>query len=303
MIRFACLPSACEGFKKTVLDSHGAEAASLAEEIMSEMEGLCEEGCEVALSLSHGCLLVRIYDEGYAFPYPFPLSPDADTEGALNEMSLYMRRELLTPIFTDVPREELDTLGAVFHRIAASVYEDDEDSFFVRAVSECEDFRLDTPVSGERISLSEIFPSDSAALFEIATDTTLNRFWGYDYREDNPEPDADFFLRVVESERERGVAMSFAIRMDGEMIGEAVLFDFDYRGSAQAAIRLRRDRHGLGLGKEALELIIRVSREMGLRSLRAEVLLENEASLAMTRRYFTELGSDGEKAYFTCPLN
>ena len=35
---------------------------------------LAEDDCEVAVSQSHGCLLVRLYDEGYSFIYPIALT-------------------------------------------------------------------------------------------------------------------------------------------------------------------------------------------------------------------------------------
>ena len=302
MIKFCDIESGAHALLDSTEAALGDSAREYAEEILGEMSSMSGEGCEVAASLAAGCLLVRIYDEGYAFPYPFALTEESDVGAALGELSAYMRRELLTPIFTDVPREELDTLGAVFHRLSASVYSDDEDSFFVRAVSECDDFHLDKPLFGERLSLTELGEEDAASLFEIATDISLNKFWGYDYREDEPNPDRDFFLRVAKSERERGVAASFALRLDGAMIGEGVIFDFDYLGSAQIAVRLKPEYHGRGLGGEAVSLLIDLSRKMGLHTLRAEVLLENPASLAMTRRYLKETSADSEKAYFTLSL-
>ena len=98
------------------------------------------------------------------------------------------------------------------------------------------------------------------------------------------------------------MAASFAICVDDKMIGEAVLFDFDYQGSGQAAIRLHGKYHGQGIGSEAVALLIELSRRMGLKTLRAEIKTENLPSLAMTRRYFSETGSDGEKVYFTLSL-
>ena len=213
-----------------------------------------------------------------------------------------MRVELLPPVLTDVPREELDTVGRVFHRISAAAYDDDEDMFFVRARSECDGFRLEEPVFRDGVSLEELADRDGAELYRLATDTELNKYWGYDYREDNPNPDEGYFLRVAEGERAAGVAMSLAIREAGRMVGEAVIFNFDYRGSAEVGVRLLPEYHGRGLGSRALELLISVAEKMGLASLKAEVLLENLPSLALARRYFEETETDGQKARFTRTL-
>ena len=48
-------------------------AISEAEELLDSLLLLSEEGHEVAVAAACECLLIRIYDEGYAFPYPYPL--------------------------------------------------------------------------------------------------------------------------------------------------------------------------------------------------------------------------------------
>ena len=279
------------------------DAEKEADELLRGLSPIVEDEHEVGVALAGECLLVRIYDEGYAFPYPYPLTDSADLRAALLALSAYMRREMLPPVFTDVPREELSMLSSVFHRLNAAAYEDDEDYFFVRAESECRRFSLDEPLCAEGVSLSELSDEDEEAFFRLATDTELNKFWGYDYREDDPSPDAGYFLRVARGEREAGVALSLAVRLGREMIGEGVIFDFDYRGTAQIGVRLLPEYHGQGIGKCAMGLLLSVAEKMGLSALRAEVMLENFPSLALVRRYFEQTETDGEKAYFTLKLS
>ncbi len=48
-----------------------------------------------------------------------------------------------------------------------------------------------------------------------------------------------------------GMAVNFAVRLNGKLIGEAVLYNFDYRGGAELGCRIDKAYAGNGYGTEA----------------------------------------------------
>lgn len=74
--------------------------------------------------------------------------------------------------------------------------------------------------------------------------------------------------------------MNFAVRLEGKLIGEAVLYNFDYRGGAELGCRIDKAYAGNGYGTEAF----RAAAEWGLYQVNlnrvvAKCYRENEAFL------------------------
>ena len=257
---------------------------------------------EVAVCYYGECLLFRIYSEGYFFPCPLGLHGDADIGEALIALSDYTRRELIPLSLTDVPRELLDTLTDLFPHVDAAAYEDDEDSFFVRVCTECDMLETVPTLTEGELTLDALRPEDGEDYCRLSTDPEVNRYWGYDYSEDRPEADADYFLDVAEVEFNTGIALSFAVRQAGVFVGEAVIFDFDHRGSAMIAVRLLPERHGRGIGTATVRLLMRAAESIGLTLLRAEVMEKNVASIRMTERLMDRTGVTDGRVQFALAL-
>ena len=271
-----------------------SEEKAYVDEIYAAFKELASEGVEVAYTYDEGCLLYRIYDEDYFFVYPITISDNSDIEAALIHLSEYVRREMIPFFLTDVPREELDFLGKLFPHINAGAHQSDEDVFSVFVLNECiMTAKEEHQARFGRIRLDEIGEGDKASYARLCRDEDVNYFWGYDYSEDKPDATDEYFLEVVERERFDGVALSLAARLsegDGSLIGEVVLFDFDYRGSAMLAIRLLPEYQGQGLGTEAFKAGISLARSIGLSTLRARVNVFNTASMKMTSSLMQRVG-------------
>lgn len=264
------------------------------------------DGAEVAVSAAGGCLLVRIYDNGrYSFVYPIEISEDTDIDSALLELAAYSVKELIPFYLTDTPREELDRLRALFLHLDARAYDEDEDSFVAIIYSECDLLDGAPEISHDGITLSPITSADIKEYAELCRSELVNKYWGYDYKEDAADADGAYFLRVCESELARGVAVALAVReggADSPMLGEAVIFDFDYRGGAKLAVRLLPDHWGRGVGTRAFGALVELAREIGLKNAYAEVMLENVASIAMTSKHLGRIGESDGKALFELAL-
>ena len=276
------------------------------DELSEILDGLLElnfDGVEVAICILSDALLIRIFDNGeYIFPSPVGLKDGWDFKRAVRLIADYTVKEMIPLSFSEVMRDDLSSLGEVFRSMDASSYEDDEDLFAVRVRNEC--MRLgDYPTyHGERMTLREIDDGSLSEYAALCRDDENNKYWGYDVKEDNALDTDAYFLEVARSEFGRGVALTLGAYYEGTLIGEGTLYAFDYAGGASVAVRILPEYHGRGLGGETLSLLISAARDMGLLELFAEVRLENERSILMTRRYMTECYNDGRIAYFSLKL-
>jgi RimJ/RimL family protein N-acetyltransferase len=89
----------------------------------------------------------------------------------------------------------------------------------------------------------------------------------------------------MEFEVMSGISSTFAIRHEGKFAGEAVIFGFDYVGGAKVAIRLLPEFWGLGIGSEALELLLFVAEKFDLKRVSTAVKKENVPSIKMTGKF------------------
>ncbi len=237
------------------------------------------------------CMLVRIFDCGrYMFLYPIELSEKSDASEALLAMSEYARREEIGFTLTDVPTDEVARILSLGFR-HLDVDCEGENSYRVRIKTECElasrvpSFELGGLLASE---LGEDCLSEYA---ELCRDEELGRFWGYDYREDNPFASDEFFLKEARRGFARGVALTLALEKDGAFVGAVELFAFDGRGECECAVKIARKYQGRGFGSLAIEAAIEAARRLGLVRLSCDVMNENTPSLKMVRKYFEEAAS------------
>ena len=155
------------------------------------------------------------------------------------------------------------------------------------------------------IMLTPFRETDKQAYRALNTDDRNNRYWGYDYREDAylAEPiDDDTFYDAAIFDMRVGDSVNFAIRLrsDGEMIGEAILWNFTSDNAAELGCRLFPRYQGLGYGKAAF----RAAADFAERTLRVNVcarcVRENLPSYRMIEACgFRPCRADGKHQYFS----
>ena len=257
----------------------------------------------MAFAYRDDVLYARIYDgEKYVFPLPFMLSEDADAEGACISLAEYSVREMLPLIITDVPRDELEFICSVFPHVDAYTYEDDDDSFFIKVNNECDMLDSVPVIKLDGITLDELRDTDKQKYAELCRDRDLNKYWGYDVDADNPDGNADFYLDTARREMDDGVAIALAIREGDELVGEATVYGFDYRGTASIAVRVLKSCHSRGIGSRATRALIELAKDIGLSTLTAEILEQNESSVKMTSKYMNLVKHENGKVYFALSL-
>lgn len=263
------------------------------------MEGYTDGDADVAISGAFGCLLVRICDGGeYLFSYPYPLTESADESGAVEEVALYALREGLPLVFIDVPRESLPILLMGFRHADVDAEDECADTYRVTVKSECALIKKAPEVTYGEVTLRELRDGDKEAYARICLDAENNKYWGYDFRDDEPDADAEYFMSVAKNERALGTAISFAALSDGEFVGEAALYAFDCRGGAEMAIRILPEYQGRGLSGDILNALFEVCRRIGLIRLYAEVFAENKPSIAFCSRHMETISDEGGRVVF-----
>ena len=155
-------------------------------------------------------------------------------------------------------------------------------------------------LTSERLTLDALTESDKADYSRLCLDDERNRWWGYDYRKDlKGELTEDYFLEVTRHDFANKLAVNFAIRLDGKFIGEAVLYNFDYKGAAELGCRILPEYAGNGYGAEAFRRVAEWSiYQLGLYRLKAKCYKENEASRKMLSACMRSAGEDETFYYF-----
>jgi hypothetical protein len=156
--------------------------------------------------------------------------------------------------------------------------------------------RLET----ERLVLDGLTEEDKTAYNALCLDDERNRWWGYDYREDlQGELTEDYFLDVARQDFERRMAVNFAVRLEGRLIGEAVLYNFDWKGGAELGCRIAPAFAGHGYGTEAFTAAAEWALyRLGLDRVVAKCYRENAASYRMLSSCMRRSGEDETFFYF-----
>ena len=155
-------------------------------------------------------------------------------------------------------------------------------------------------LTSERLTLDAMNEGDKETYNRLCLDDERNRWWGYDYRKDlKGELTEDYFLEVTKQDFQNKLAVNFAIRQEGTFIGEAVLYNFDYKGSAELGCRILPEYAGNGYGAEAFRRAAEWSiYQLGLYRLKGKCYKENEVSRKMLSACMRPDGEDETFYYF-----
>ena len=268
-------------------------------DILESLSYMLEEVPEIAVSLLPDSLAVRIYDgERYLFVSPIGLTDGWDIKGCIEKIGEYAVKEMIPLVFTDVPRDSIQLYSEVFRMPNVSVYDDDDDLFFVFVDNECSILENVPSMREGNLSLRKIEEKDQSEYARLCRDKELNKYWGYDVSEDNPADEDEYFLDVAKREFNTGVALTLGAYLDETFIGEAVFYAFDYKGGASFAIRVFPEYQNKGLGKRIMSLVVSLASKIGILVLYSEVIEANLPSLALMSRFMEEERIADGKVYF-----
>lgn len=155
-------------------------------------------------------------------------------------------------------------------------------------------------VKTERLTLSALTEDDRDAYNALCLDEERNRWWGYDWHKDyHGEPLEEYFLSVANEDFRLRRCVNFAVRLDDRCIGEAVLYQPDFRGGAELGCRIAPAYAGHGYGREAFAAAAEWALyRLGLAKVVAKCYRENKASYEMLASCMRPKGEDETYYYF-----
>ncbi len=170
----------------------------------------------------------------------------------------------------------------------------------VQARNELDALKEIPQLHSERLTLDAIAEKDRATYNRLCLDDERNRWWGYDYRKDlKGELTENYFLDTARQDFQNRLAVNFAVRLNGHMVGEVVLYAFDYKGGAELGCRIVPELAGYGYGVEAFRRAAEWSLyELGLCRLKGKCFRENAASKRMLEACMRPNGEDETYFYF-----
>ena len=155
-----------------------------------------------------------------------------------------------------------------------------------------------------RLTLTELREEDIPAYNALVLDGDRNRWWGYDDVGGLGGPGGErSFFEVARRDFENRLAVNFAVRLEGKLIGEAVLYNFDGRGSAELGCRISAAYAGHGYGTEAFAAAADWGLyQVNLERVVAKCFKENAPSYRMLSSCMRKKGEDETFFYFEKPV-
>lgn len=155
-------------------------------------------------------------------------------------------------------------------------------------------------IETERLVIDALTHEDAKEYCKLCADDELNKYWGYDYRDDlKGELYTDYFFDVAQNDFKNHTTVNFAIRLNGKFIGEAVLYTFDFEGGCELGLRIFADYFGNGYGREAFSAVADLALyKFGVRKLYAKCFKQNLASFKMLSSCMRIAATDDNFYYF-----
>ncbi len=156
---------------------------------------------------------------------------------------------------------------------------------------------IETP----RLCLRAVPDEDAPAYARLARDGELNRYWGYDWRQDAPEGVEDgWFLRSAREDFKRKSELSLGVYAGETLVGEAVLHRFGYAQECEAGVRILPEHQNKGYAREALSALMNYAfLKLGIERAEAKCFRPNAASAhALRGAGMRPCGEDDTYFYF-----
>ena len=156
-------------------------------------------------------------------------------------------------------------------------------------------------IKTERLALTDITEEDAESYYSLYTDEEINKFYGYDYREDykgDGAPEKDYFIGFMKGLKEKKEEYSVAVRLNGKMIGEIVFYNFGYFAEAEIGFRFFKEYRGFGYAKESVFAAIEYLKSIKAKTVKCRAFKKNLPSVRLIEKTgFTKV-SETENQFF-----
>jgi uncharacterized protein len=178
--------------------------------------------------------------------------------------------------------------------------------YFIKEICRVDLINTLPTLKGKKVFLSQIEEKDKDAYFSLVSDDELNKYWGYDYKDDaknNEAIDSDFIYSVVKKDFKEKTCLSYIIK-DYEkkaLIGEVQIYNFTCSQEAEIGVRLFKTYWHQGFANEALKLVIEyLKTELNIKIIKLKCYKENTSSEKLIKRAGAiEIAYDEKFKYFS----
>lgn len=141
-------------------------------------------------------------------------------------------------------------------------------------------------VSTERLTVTDIREEDRQDYFTLYTDGEINRFYGYDYREDfkGGSPSPEYFMQFMRGLKQKREEYSLAVRKDGKMVGEIVVYNFDFFAGAEIGFRFFEKARGKGFAFESVSAVMEYLAGLKAKKITCRAFKENAPSVRLIEK-------------------
>ena len=154
-------------------------------------------------------------------------------------------------------------------------------------------------IQTQRLTLTEIKEQDEQVYYKLYTDKELNTLWGYDFTADlGPNPTPQDFFRLQNNLKQLEGEYAFAVRENGQMIGELVLYN-PTTSSVEIGFRFFKNSQGKGYATESATALMEYAKQLlKVKVFRGRCFKQNAPSKALFLRLgFTQI-SENQTHYF-----
>lgn len=228
-------------------------------------------------------------------------------EGAYPTMAQEFAKRFAFDMVKYINREE--DCGDTGLRISKLQYKPLEvkEKNFVQAFTLFENIIEPIKISTERLKIEPISENDKEDYARLYLDDSLNLLWGYDYREDlgSNQPTSDYFFNFQKSLKEKKEEYSLAVKLDGKMIGELVLHNFDFCGGVEIGFRFFKEYQGKGYAFESASALKEYAfTTLNATAVKSRCFKQNAASKKLISRLgLKQVDEDEERYYFKLNKN
>lgn len=157
-------------------------------------------------------------------------------------------------------------------------------------------------IKTDRLEITDIRDEDAEKYYGLYTDPEINEYYGYDFREDYKKegmPEKGYFIDFMKGLKSKKEEYSVAVRLNGEMIGEIVFYNFDYFGGAETGFRFFKNYRGKGYATESVCSAIDYIYALKAKKIKCRAYKNNLPSLKLINKLgFKKVSETEEQIFF-----
>ncbi len=161
-------------------------------------------------------------------------------------------------------------------------------------------------IKTERLSIQDFTELDKNDYARLYLDQEINKWWGYDYREDlkDGEPTPEYFYSFQKKLKAVKEEYALAVKEAGKLVGELVLHSFDFNGGVEIGFRFFKEHQGKGFALEsALALKEYCFEFLGADAVKSRCFKENLPSKKLIEKLGLKKFKESETHYFFAQKN